>query len=166
MVSGVENISGVGVKSSSSLGGSSGYCLSVRSNQVFATQQEDVPVSGAGIKPDKRDIRECQLQIVAIVSDLDHQYSFRFEMTGRFPENDAYQIEPVLAAGQRELRFPSVFCRQYGYRLGIDVGRIGDDHVVLVPLNSGKDVGFKKPEARSQLIVIDIPSGYCERFGR
>ena len=67
-----------------------------------------------------------------------HQ-SARVEVLGRLAQHDAHQVGPSSPPASH-FRFAPILFGQHRHRLGVDIGRVGNDQVVTLAGNAGKEV--------------------------
>jgi hypothetical protein len=106
--------------------------------KVLAPDEKHAVVSGAGLRPDERDSRKRPLDVPALVADLHDQQSPGAEKVGRSIQYSPHERQTIRATGERDPRLAPILGRQLAHGRGADVGRVGDDKVVLSALEPGE----------------------------
>ena len=86
--------------------------------------------------------------------------------SGASLENPPNDVEPVRAARMGHARLGGVFGRKFRQRLGVDIGRIGQNEIVARDFKRREQIAFDQPHAIGKPVLFDIAPGDGERVGR
>jgi len=117
-------------------------------------------------QPGELHLRVKRLDVHLAVAHLDDQSTGLGEMVRRLRQNAAHQVQPVLAAGERQGRFMVELVRHVGDVFGIDVGRIGQDQVETLLRQPVEAIALNGVDPIFQAMMLDIAVGHFQGFER
>ena len=150
-------------------------------HQIAAFGDEHAHLPDLELDPRQRQLRQQAAERALGLADFADQHTVLGEVQRRVAEDAQRQIQAVVARAQTELRLEGVFLRQ---RVGLvvgDVGRIGDDQVVVLALQAGEQVRLHEADilgVQARLVLggegqgvvadidaIDVPFGIVMTHG-
>jgi peptide chain release factor 3 len=133
--------------------------------QRLARHPEDLAAALLGLDPEEVESGIFRLQQFAAGADLAEHGAALVEMVRRPGEDAPDDVEPVLAAGQRQFRLVPVFRRQHRHLGGVDIGRVGENQVVAAARHRLPQVALQEGHAFLQPMLGDVDPGNRESVG-
>src|SRR5580704_14463155 len=99
-------------------------------DQIRARDPEHLALALLGVEPEEGQPRERRLEGLAAAADLAEERAVLGQVSRHHLQDTAYQIETVVAGGQRQARLVTVLRRQARHAVCIDIRWVAEDEVV------------------------------------
>ena len=97
------------------------------------------------------------------VAHLDHQHAVILEEVRGIGKDALGELEAIGARRQGQLRLVTKLLRQIRHVLGVHVGWVGDDEIVLVAGGQiAHQIGADRDDLLLQAVVVDVALGHIE----
>jgi hypothetical protein len=100
------------------------------------------------------------------MSDFHHQPAVGFEVVGRFVHDAPHEVQPVVAAGERNARLAAIFRGQRAHRFFCDVRRIGYDEIVAPSFDTLVQVRSHEIDTFAECVVRNVAACDGKRVAR